>query len=123
MIRRPPRSTRTDNTLSLHGALPIYCLPRSIGSRSLARTWHSTCATSLPPRSRRATVWRLPVRMRLAPVNKSEEHTSELQSLIRLSYAVFCWKKKTNGHLDHLLDRLATLLHDARDKRRQTQQN
>src|SRR3546814_6044652 len=29
---------------------------------------------------------------------RSEEHTSELQSLMRLSYAVFCWKKKTFDH-------------------------
>src|SRR3546814_3474259 len=31
-----------------------------------------------------------------APLRRSEEHTSELQSLMRISYAVFCWKKKTN---------------------------
>src|SRR3546814_4812760 len=31
----------------------------------------------------------------LTPTFKSEEHTSELQSLMRISYAVFCWKKKT----------------------------
>src|SRR3546814_10615016 len=32
------------------------------------------------------------------PVRRSEEHTSELQSLMRISYAVFCLKKKTNSH-------------------------
>src|SRR3546814_1107395 len=30
-----------------------------------------------------------------AVLQRSEEHTSELQSLLRISYAVFCWKKKT----------------------------
>src|SRR3546814_7064492 len=32
---------------------------------------------------------------------RSEEHTSELQSLMRISYAVFCLKKKTQNHLQH----------------------
>src|SRR3546814_2488846 len=41
--------------------------------------------SSLPPR-------------RSAPVPRSEEHTSELQSLMRISYAVFCLKKNTNDH-------------------------
>src|SRR3546814_7575786 len=33
---------------------------------------------------------------------RSEEHTSELQSLMRISYAVFCLKKKNNSHMKHL---------------------
>src|SRR3546814_5117891 len=39
------------------------------------------------------------VELCLAPVGRSEEHTSELQSLMRISYAVFCLKKKTT-HVD-----------------------
>src|SRR3546814_7458722 len=35
-------------------------------------------------------------------MNRSEEHTSELQSLMRISYAVFCLKKKQTRHLNHL---------------------
>src|SRR3546814_1134106 len=35
-------------------------------------------------------------------VARSEEHTSELQSLMRISYAVFCLKKKTNQHTNHI---------------------
>src|SRR3546814_9806836 len=35
-----------------------------------------------------------------APYGRSEEHTSELQSLMRISYAVFCLKKKTNPRID-----------------------
>src|SRR3546814_1222758 len=34
---------------------------------------------------------------------RSEEHTSELQSLMRISYAVFCLKKKTKGEIDKCL--------------------
>src|SRR3546814_9681999 len=37
-------------------------------------------------------------RNRLKPRNRSEEHTSELQSLMRISYAVFCLKKKNTTH-------------------------
>src|SRR3546814_6573579 len=33
--------------------------------------------------------------------DRSEEHTSELQSLMRISYAAFCFTKKTDNHLDH----------------------
>src|SRR3546814_10553738 len=37
----------------------------------------------------------------LPPVRRSEEHTSELQSLMRISYAVFCLKKKNKTHAPH----------------------
>src|SRR3546814_10806065 len=72
MIRRPPRSTRTDTLF------PYTTLFRS-PSRSARRA--RPTPPSSPPRCS-------PTRMR------SEEHTSEIQSLMRISYAVFCWKKK-----------------------------
>src|SRR3546814_11635249 len=78
MIRRPPRSTRTDTLF------PYTTLFRS--DRGPDRG----------PRGRRPIV-----RFRPRPVltvwahfPRSEEHTSELQSLMRISYAVFCLKKK-----------------------------
>src|SRR3546814_3760510 len=40
-------------------------------------------------------------RQRIEIVRRSEEHTSELQSLMRISYAVFCLKKKTKHHNEH----------------------
>src|SRR3546814_2697271 len=40
----------------------------------------------------------------LLDFGRSEEHTSELQSLMRISYAVFCLKKKTHLHIIHLLN-------------------
>src|SRR3546814_7009944 len=43
-----------------------------------------------------AEVKRLPAQFRAGGAMRSEEHTSELQSLMRISYAVFCLKKKTN---------------------------
>src|SRR3546814_10250199 len=79
MIRRPPRSTRTDTLF------PYTTLFRSSATR---------CARSRrkPRRSSRAA------RLHRAAPCRSEEHTSELQSLMRISYAVFCLKKKNKKH-------------------------
>src|SRR3546814_20754251 len=76
MIRRPPRSTRT-NTL-----FPYTTLFRSAGAgdRQANRSGHS--------------IWRKWDVQREVLLKRSEEHTSELQSLMRISYAVFCLKKK-----------------------------
>src|SRR3546814_8655767 len=87
MIRRPPRSTRTDTLF------PYTTLFRSHGRGGL-----SDCDSPHPQqrdlrplgphlRLRDADAWR-------AAGGRSEEHTSELQSLMRISYAVFCLKKK-----------------------------
>src|SRR3546814_7602548 len=91
MIRRPPRSTRTDTLF------PYTTLFRS------AR-WQDPrdAATALRPHilfapQRRACPARQPARRRYEGVRRSEEHTSELQSLMRISYAVFCLKKKTTN--------------------------
>src|SRR3546814_2712036 len=81
MIRRPPRSTRTDTLFpdttlfrSDQGALRPVEPPR-----------RDPCGRALPAGTQAADD-------RL--VGRSEEHTSELQSLMRISYAVFCLKKK-----------------------------
>src|SRR5213076_3628000 len=82
MIRRPPRSTR------LVTLFPYTTLFRSRRPRSSAR-----CC--------RCTRWRPPRRP-----SRSEEHTSELQSLPTISYAVFCSKKrkkKNNKKQNYLL--------------------
>src|SRR3546814_6925352 len=76
MIRRPPRSTRTDTLF------PYTTLFRSSRYCSSRRSLRSGTA------ARRSRV----------PRNRSEEHTSELQSLMRISYAVFCLKKKKINH-------------------------
>src|SRR3546814_6674592 len=108
MIRRPPRSTRTDTLF------PYTTLFRSRGSappsppktklgRSTTRSTpddatacsaahlarkYGTVAPGSVPSALISTMRRTPPR--------SEEHTSELQSLMRISYAVFCLKKKKN---------------------------
>src|SRR3546814_8178089 len=102
MIRRPPRSTRTDTPF------PYTTLFRSRqhaardeSARGAARLPRSPprCAEApdaAPSRedrsSPRGARW-LP--HRLPQPRRSEEHTSELQSLMRISYAVFCLKKQT----------------------------
>src|SRR3546814_5178765 len=91
MIRRPPRSTRTDTLF------PYTTLFRSSSSEPSASTIDSVVITvrgsvSFTDRSIRSrmSICRYFRRFR------SEEHTSELQSLMRISYAVFCLKKKKN---------------------------
>src|SRR3546814_4655694 len=92
MIRRPPRSTRTDTLL-----------PYTTLFRSGAVTWSDdfTGAAGAPPD---ANKWRYDVGgggwgnnelqyYTSSTRNRSEEHTSELQSLMRISYAVFCLTK------------------------------
>src|SRR3546814_4341704 len=78
MIRRPPRSTRTDTlfpytTLFRSRSQPFHFIAKQGIQKALVS---SICALENIKRGR------------------SEEHTSELQSLMRISYAVFCLKKK-----------------------------
>src|SRR3546814_1852093 len=95
MIRRPPRSTRTDTLF------PYTTLFRSAARARLRRPQQASDAhgggRGLPRRhSDRGAAARHALRTQaLSPAGRSEEHTSELQSLMRISYAVFCLKKKT----------------------------
>src|SRR3546814_12627157 len=75
MIRRPPRSTRTDTLFPYTTLFRSAAAARGATPAAARTPWHGE------PRSP-------------APRERSEEHTSELQSLMRISYAVFCLKKK-----------------------------
>src|SRR3546814_2973696 len=82
MIRRPPRSTRTDTLFpytTLFRSRVDPCAPR--GSALAGGNLRSASCALLQSGGR-------------AVSPRSEEHTSELQSLMRISYAVFCLKKK-----------------------------
>src|SRR3546814_3052273 len=113
MIRRPPRSTRTDTlfpyaTLFRSHHVSASAIQRQFQPAGLspwirlepdtaAPGWPSTCGHVVLHRQR------------------SEEHTSELQSLMRISYAVFCLKKKqkfisTINHTIFALNQLDTIL-------------
>src|SRR3546814_2756735 len=83
MIRRPPRSTRTD---TLFPYTTLFRSPTRCGAQETPkRNARLQCVTSL---RYRGPAWR---------GLRSEEHTSELQSLMRISYAVFCLKKKNKN--------------------------
>src|SRR3546814_9165999 len=88
MIRRPPRSTRTDTLFpyttlfrSLGEALGLN--GGEIGALKIGAMLHDTGKCTIPDAV-------------LFKPGRSEEHTSELQSLMRISYAVFCLKKKNS---------------------------
>src|SRR3546814_3029630 len=102
MIRRPPRSTRTDTlfpytTLFRSGSGGITCTPtgtRLLPGRPVAvgATAPGAVSCGRAARTRCRADRHLAQRARFA--GRSEEHTSELQSLMRISYAVFCLKKQ-----------------------------
>src|SRR3546814_4556485 len=122
MVRRPPRSTRTDPPF------PSTTLFRSVAQRNEFATPLPMNDTRLKlmeaiARRRMVTAQYNGNRMTLAPhlmferrgdlfvsalnlgknwrSERSEEHTSELQSLMRISYAVFCLKKKQHTTVHH----------------------
>src|SRR3546814_1224029 len=113
MIPRPPRSTRTDTlfpyTTLFRSALRRHATLAAQGIRleeSLTDATLTMFDKLLGSMLRRAenrtrdkalkTVRELQGHLRTL-TGRSEEHTSELQSLMRISYAVFCLKKKTNN--------------------------
>src|SRR3546814_9457523 len=98
MIRRPPRSTRTDTLF------PYTTLFRSQGSPHSRSSTPGGGAVRCPaPPLPEPCVPCLAVRSG----RRSEEHTSELQSLMRISYAVFCLKKKKPRHHPATVPQLA----------------
>src|SRR3546814_5753973 len=98
MIRRPPRSTRTDTLF------PYTTLFRSPHLGQARAAWSCLGMAARRDQGRHHIESRRPRRRILpartcrtaggAALRRSEEHTSELQSLMRISYAVFCLKKK-----------------------------
>src|SRR3546814_5611313 len=113
MMRRPPRSTRTDTLFpytTLFRSLPQLGrkLPggsrgraeRAVAGQRVGRRAHGVeddgppdCwKAERPVHGHGGDCWGLHAQ------GRSEEHTSELQSLMRISYAVFCLKKKNNHH-------------------------
>src|SRR3546814_3699512 len=98
MIRRPPRSTRTDTRF------PYTTLFRPNDVLDFKETFFVSAATGdgLPELKRTLGIampegpWHFPEDQVSDATDRSEEHTSELQSLMRISYAVFCLKKKNH---------------------------
>src|SRR3546814_6766118 len=94
MIRRPPRSTRTDTLF------PYTTLFRSFSCAQARRGPGLLGTIPFDPSQ---------------PCTRSEEHTSELQSLMRISYAVFCLKKKKADNSDSLLYEFKSIEHIQKD--------
>src|SRR3546814_5885556 len=115
MVRLPPESTRTDTrfpyTTLFRSAIIVWVsnkVTTAEGVKNALRCFLTRRGTlsDLPPRCIIPTVHVLfPVGLIMVQVtidlvrlacDRSEEHTSELQSLMRISYAVFCLNKKKN---------------------------
>src|SRR3546814_7704188 len=110
MIRRPPRSTRTDTLF------PYTTLFRSVSNsaqfaelfgRAVPEHRNLRLIPHFPDADFRQVFYGLKdvfaERLQIGPgtrwIGRSEEHTSELQSLMRISYAVFCLKKKNTSKM------------------------
>src|SRR3546814_3382569 len=105
MIRRPPRSTRTDTlfpyTTLFRSALIMVDderLPLREGETPMMKHVRFRTLGCYPLtgaiESEADTLEKIIAEMLVSTTSRSEEHTSELQSLMRISYAVFCLKKK-----------------------------
>src|SRR3546814_5206268 len=96
MIRRPPRSTRTDTlfpyTTLFRSARAALC--SHVGSEGPRIKRQPSVPRCRRRRRREGAVRAHRLNKASALARRSEEHTSELQSLMRISYAVFCLKKK-----------------------------
>src|SRR3546814_10149478 len=121
MIRRPPRSTRTDTLVpspTLFRSDPMPEPSEGLAAQGWGvRDWRGCNRGKTPPRAdSNGSRQRVPGRQPWYGRDKSsaagdahvagdrrraEEHTSELQSLMRISYAVFCLKKKTTKANNH----------------------
>src|SRR3546814_995788 len=115
MIRRPPRSPRTDTLFpytTLFRSVIAFARPARLGGARRQHRRTARHATARPTRCqpRHAGGDLCPALRRIRQCagavavlrarrrrRRSEEHTSELQSLMRISYAVFCLKKKKHN--------------------------
>src|SRR3546814_2308093 len=101
MIRRPPRSTRTDTLFPYTPLFRSRLLNTGTGSNPAMPLPITTHEGGFSPDGRTYWASGLVPGFLSAIDLRSEEHTSELQSLMRISYAVFCLKKKKNTRQKH----------------------
>src|SRR3546814_6176170 len=114
IIRRPPKSTRPDTcvpytTLCRSTSSPVSTgppcevMPTLLCSTSIW-PYRDRARSTTPRMSARQVTSACPPTASWPSAQRSEEHTSELQSLMRLSYAVFCLKKKKKTYYNKALD-------------------
>src|SRR3546814_4519116 len=122
MFRRPPRSTRTDTLFPYttlfrsNGSGLSRIDPRPAADRGDAATGRNAFPSDARQRieAARRSDGGDEARRDAPRRNRSEEHTSELQSLMRISYAVFCLKTKKikeNTHTQHKHDRHSNIIY------------
>src|SRR3546814_3481717 len=103
MIRRPQRSTRTDTLFPYTTLFRSHRPAQPVGILGIEHQEAAAAGADQLPAERAVVagdrIQRVDARVRhAAGMRRSEEHTSELQSLMRISYAVFCLKKKNTPH-------------------------
>src|SRR3546814_2276274 len=104
MIRRPPRSTRTDTlfpyTTLFRSVSPMISRRELLAAGAILPLFgaSSILRANEPDLSALRAITGNARPIEAAERTRSEEHTSELQSLMRISYAVFCLKKKKHKH-------------------------
>src|SRR3546814_4099962 len=115
MVRRPPRSTRTDTlcpytTLFRSPSNSVNAVdPNVIGvATNIPNFWFANDTSEQTSKITNISGQNSPnirITLSFSTNSRSEEHTSELQSLMRISYAVFCLKKKIKytQHINHLI--------------------
>src|SRR3546814_5361239 len=118
MLRRPPRTTRTDTLFpytSLFRSPPIVKTSSApIVLAPCPAAYRRPCELSPRPKRSEAVICGLMVFLSVHSRNcvcRSEEHTSELQSLMPVSYAVFCLKKKHSCAIYYLIISMPLYLH------------
>src|SRR3546814_5611528 len=121
MIRRPPRSTRTDTlfpytTLFRSAEQPFRSLRHGISEQGKPEI-QSEQATD---KGQRHDIFQPVFDQEDGDEERSEEHTSELQSLMRISYAVFCLKKK-KIHSHQTCTSIKLVIHTARHTKKNEQ--
>src|SRR3546814_8901384 len=112
MIRRPPRSTRTDTLFPYTTLFRSVCPYVALEIYDQGPTNNAPYADEAHPNITRDLYGAL-----RACAGRSEEHTSELQSLMRISYAVFCLKKKKQHKI------MNKLIHEHTKHRRDNDRN
>src|SRR3546814_1269667 len=80
--------------MSMHGDLPFRSLAQAMNSTTTSRSLKQNDSPARLPCIASKIGAQVDMPMNFSPSQRSEEHTSELQSLLRISYAVFCLKKK-----------------------------
>src|SRR3546814_14928054 len=102
MLRRPPQSTRTDPlfpyTTLFRSLKPVlaFCVANKLGYRVVE---DADLARLTGSQHHEGVCFAVSQRPPLTLDTRSEEHTSELKSLMRISYAVFCLKNKTTQEI------------------------